>query len=63
MKFKCNRFAVIPILCTHCKRYIWAEPYRTGETWNRFLDRFTKIGLCNECIKYYDIKVKGDKPK
>lgn len=63
MKFKYNRFAVIPILCTRCKRYIWAEPYRTGETWNQFVDRFTKIRPCNECIKYYDIKVKGDKPK
>ena len=48
MKLKSNRFAVIPVMCSHCKRYVWMEPYRSGETWNKFIDRFVKIRLCNE---------------
>lgn len=30
MKLKSNRFAVAPVMCYHCKRYIWMEPYRSG---------------------------------
>lgn len=55
MKLKSNRFAVIPVMCSHCKRYVWMEPYRSGETWNRFIDRFVKIRLCNECVGRYGV--------
>lgn len=55
MKLKSNRFAVIPVMCSHCKRYVWMEPYRSGETWNRFIDRFVKIRLCNECVSRYGV--------
>lgn len=55
VKLKSNRFAVIPVMCSHCKRYVWMEPYRSGETWNRFIDRFVKIRLCNECVGRYGV--------
>lgn len=55
MKLKSNRFAVIPVMCSHCKRYVWMEPYRSGETWNKFIDRFVKIRLCNECVSRYGV--------
>lgn len=55
MKLKSNRLAVIPVMCSHCKRYVWMEPYRSGETWNRCIDRFVKIRLCNECVERYGV--------
>lgn len=55
MKLKSNRFAVIPVMCYHCKRYIWMEPYRSVEIWNGLADHdpFVKIRLCNECVGRY----------
>ena len=55
MKLKNNRFAVVPVMCYHCKRYIWMEPYRSVETWNGLADRFVKIRLCNECVGRYGV--------
>lgn len=58
MKIKCNRFALIPVMCHSCKRYVWMEPYRSSEVWNRIIDEFVKIRLCNECTEKYGIKKK-----
>lgn len=27
MKIRYNRFAVFPVMCHDCHRYIWMEPY------------------------------------
>ncbi|MDO5587254.1 MAG: hypothetical protein Q4G53_09230 [Clostridia bacterium] len=31
MKIKHNRFAVFPVMCHDCHRYIWMEPYRRAD--------------------------------
>ena len=42
MKIRYNRFAVFPVMCHDCHRYIW-------------LDRYVKKTICNECLKKYDV--------
>ena len=61
MKIKSNRFALIPVMCSHCKRYVWMEPYRSGETWDRFIDRYVPIHLCNECVGKYGVGEQSEK--
>lgn len=53
MLIRNNRFAIIPIECTDCQRYIWLESYRHGNKWHRFIDRFIKVNICKECSKKY----------
>lgn len=53
MLIKNNRFAVLPIRCSDCQRYIWLETYRHGEKWHRFIDRFVKVNICQECSERY----------
>lgn len=55
MKIKYNRFAVFPVMCQDCHRYIWMEPYRRAHVWHYWLDSWVKETICNECLKKYDI--------
>lgn len=48
MKFKANRFAIFPHLCSECKQYIWMEAYRKAEVWK--MDRFIVRTLCQDCL-------------
>ena len=57
MIFSCNRFAIVPHLCSECKRYIWMEPYRRADVWKNFADRFLKENICKRCLpKFIDIQ-------
>lgn len=38
MKIRYNRFAVFPVMCHDCHRYIWMEPYRRADVWHNLLD-------------------------
>lgn len=31
MMLSCNRFALVPHLCSECKNYIWLEGYRRAD--------------------------------
>lgn len=53
MKFACNRFAIIPCMCTECKRYIFMEPYRYADTWNDLRGSYLKEKLCKDCLPMY----------
>ena len=53
MKIRYNRFAVFPVMCHDCHRYIWMEPYRRADVWHNWLDRYVKKTICNECLKKY----------
>lgn len=55
MKIRYNRFAVFPVMCHDCHRYIWMEPYRRADVWHNLLDRYVKKTICNECLKKYDV--------
>lgn len=55
MKIRYNRFAVFPVMCHDCHRYIWMEPYRRADVWHNWLDRYVKKTICNECLKKYDV--------
>lgn len=55
MKIRYNRFAVFPVMCHDCHRYIWMEPYRRADMWHNLLDRYVKKTICNECLKKYDV--------
>lgn len=55
MKIRFNRMAILPVLCTDCKRFIWMEPYRRASTWNWLAGRYLDKNICNECIKNYDV--------
>lgn len=53
MKLNCNRFAVIPIMCDCCKRYIWMEPYRRTDVWHGITRRYFDERICKTCIPRY----------
>lgn len=51
----CNRFAIVPHLCSECKRYILFEGYRKAEVWNKFIDRPIRENICKSCLTRFDI--------
>lgn len=53
MKIKNNRFAIVPIRCTECQKYVWLETYRHGEKHLAFIGSFIKVNICNDCSKKY----------
>ena len=55
MMFSCNRFALIPHLCSECKHYIWLEGYRRAEVWHRFADRNIVENVCKNCLTKFDV--------
>ena len=55
MMFVCNRFAVVPHMCSECKRYIWLEGYRRSDVWKLFPGRYIKENICKSCLKKFDI--------
>lgn len=58
MTFTCNRFAVVPHMCSECKRYIWLESYRRSDVWKLFVGRYVKENICKSCLKKFDIVTK-----
>ena len=58
MKIKYNRFALLPTLCTECKRYIFLEPYRKGEKYHYLAGRYLPVKVCNDCISKFDVGVR-----
>lgn len=48
MKIKYNRVAVLPVMCSDCKMFIWLERYRKDGV-------FVKKCLCKECVEKYDV--------
>ena len=60
MKTKHDRFALIPIRCTECRRYIWLERYRKAEI-NRVITPYfpgiIKRRICNDCISDWVIEL------
>jgi len=56
MKLKYNRFAIIPVRCTKCHRYIWLEKYRRVDIYLFWLDRYWIGKKCSDCIKEYDVR-------
>ncbi len=67
MKTKFNRFALFPIHCTDCHRYIWLEKYRRAEVYKPLvpnINNFVPRNICNECIDNYDVMdIKHQKQK
>lgn len=59
MKLKYNRFALVPTLCTECKRYILFEPYRKGERFHMLIGHYIPVKACSDCIAKFDIGRKG----
>lgn len=55
MKYKFNRFAIFPVMCSDCKRYIWLEPVRVADVFSHIADRYIKKIICRDCIKKYDV--------
>ena len=55
MKIKFNRFAIAPVMCHDCHRFIWMEPYRRSEVFLFWAGNYVKRTICNECIKKYDV--------
>lgn len=55
MKLKYNRFALLPTLCTECKRYILFEPYRKAECFHKFIGQYIKVKVCSDCIGKFDV--------
>lgn len=55
MMFVCNRFAVVPHMCSECKRYIWLEGYRRSDVWKLFAGRYVKENICKSCLKKFNI--------
>ena len=55
MKVSFNRFALVPVLCTECKRYILFEKYRKGERLHPFLGIYVDVRACTDCIGKFDI--------
>ena len=46
MKFKLNRIAIFPVMCSDCKMFIWMERYRKAEVFDRKL--FRGMYVCKE---------------
>lgn len=57
MMFVCNRFAVVPHMCSECKRYIWLEGYRRSDVWKLFAGGYVKENICKSCLKKFDIVI------
>lgn len=55
-RLKFNRFAIVPIMCPRCHRYIWLEKYRRADVFNFGVGRYWKTNICSDCIKEYDVK-------
>lgn len=55
MMLSCNRFALVPHLCSECKYYIWLEGYRRAEVWHRFADRYIVENICKNCLTRFDV--------
>ena len=55
MMLSCNRFALVPHLCSECKYYIWLEGYRRAEVWHRFADRYIVENICKNCLTKFDV--------
>lgn len=53
MKLRFNRFALFPVMCTRCHRYIWLEKYRRAEVWHGLIGRYCKENICDDCIDKY----------
>lgn len=56
MKIIFNRFAIFPVMCPDCHRYIWLEKYRRADVFHFMRGGFTKVNICQDCIKKYDVK-------
>lgn len=57
MKLVCNRFAIIPHMCSECKQYIWLESYRRTEVWLSFCGQFLKENICKDCLPKFVIGI------
>ena len=57
MKMKYNRVAVLPVMCSDCKMFIWLERYRKAEVFDTkvFRGMYVKKCLCKECVEKYDV--------
>lgn len=55
MKLLCNRFAIVPHLCSECRMYIWLEAYRRADVWNNLYGHFHKENICKDCLSKFDI--------
>ena len=57
MKMKYNRVAVLPVMCSDCKMFIWLEKYRKAEIFDTKIlgGRWVKKRLCKECVEKYDV--------
>lgn len=55
MMLSCNRFALVPHLCSECKNYIWLEGYRRAEVWHKFADRYIMENICKNCLTKFDV--------
>lgn len=56
-----NRFAIFPVLCNCCKRYIWLSPYRRADVWYAMPGRYWKERICGRCIDAYLPYIKKEK--
>lgn len=59
MKIKSNRFALFPVLCTECQRYIFLEPYRKGERYSLLAGHFLKVSVCKDCYDEFKFGNEG----
>ena len=53
MKLRFNRFALFPVMCLSCHRYIWLEKYRRADVYHRIVGRSWKENICSNCIDKY----------
>ena len=52
MKIEFNRFAIVPVLCAECNKFILFEPYRTKKIKRYiFFNEYDKIKVCKECSR------------
>ena len=56
MKLKFKRFAIFPVMCPSCHRYIWLEKYRRADVFHFWEGQYIKENICSDCIKKYDVK-------
>lgn len=52
MKTNFNRFAILPVECEKCHRYVWLEKYRSEKYWHEYGIEgiwLTKC-VCDECL-------------
>ena len=60
MVFKFNRFAIVPVMCNCCHRFIWLSPYRRADVWHHLAGRYWKENICHECIGVYNVGAKKE---